>query len=158
MLSSHQYADRLWRALDNAQIPARVVHTGSSLFTVEVPVNVGGTSMALELTEDPHGLLWQFRAEAGPLLGAYLDRAAPDQVPEWVRTLLSHLGGRLDEPYFKVGDSVLVGPLDSRLNIRVVQVLEVAGETRLMGDRDARQWPASTAVHAAPLADRLAAH
>ncbi len=157
MNRSQQYADRLWLALDLAQIPSAVVHTGSGEYSVDVPVSLGGLSLTLEMTCDQDGLVWQFRTEDGPLMvGGSRAGLAAEDVAAWVHTLLAHLGGRLDELFFKVSESVLVGDLDSRQCITVVQVLEVAGEVLLMGDRDARRWPAATAVHAVPVADRRA--
>ncbi|MFJ1757616.1 hypothetical protein [Kitasatospora sp. NPDC088134] len=157
MNTSQRDADRLWLALDLAQIPGRVIHTGSGVYTVEVPIELGGISMTLEMTADPRGLLWQFLDANGPLFGATRSNLTPDAVPAWVLTMLSHLGGRLDEPYFKVGDRVVVGPPDSRQCITVQQVVEISGEHHLVGDADARQWPASAAVHAVQPPARRAA-
>ncbi|MFJ5926616.1 hypothetical protein ACIQF6_28835 [Kitasatospora sp. NPDC092948] len=157
MNPSQRDADRLWLALDLSQIPGRVVHTGTGVYSVEAPIELGGISMTLEMAADRHGLLWQFLNKGEPLFGATRSDLMPDEVPAWVLTMLSHLGGRLGEPYFKVGDRVLVGPPDSRHCMTVQQVVEIAGEHHLMGDTDARQWPASAAVHAVQLPGRRAA-
>ncbi|MEV7775381.1 hypothetical protein [Kitasatospora sp. NPDC086791] len=158
MPSSGEYADLLWFHLDTSQIPARVVHTGSGEYSVEIPVCLGGVSMHLEVSTDEFGTLWQLRDKHGPGVGGSRSDLTVDRVPDWVRTLLSHFGGHLDEPFFRPGDKVLVADGDGEAKevVAVAEVVETGGMTFLVSDADGRRWPAATAVHAMPVAERRA--